>query len=91
MKGLHLLPDLLQQGDWMAKMDLNDAYLQVPIHPDHQSILTFQWEQKWYKFTCLPFGLSSAPRVFTELIKPVVGFLRQDNLLILHQDGVQLE
>ena len=100
MEGLHLLPVLLQQGDWMAKMDLKDAYLQVPIHPDHQSFLTFQWEQKWYKFTCLPFGLSSAPRVFTKLMKSVVGFLRQvgcrliiclDDLLILHQDRVQLE
>ena len=42
MEGLHLLPDLLQQGDWMAKMHLKDAYLQVPIHPDHQSFPTFQ-------------------------------------------------
>ena len=28
-------------------------------------------------FKCLPFGLSSVPRVFTKLLKPVVGFLRQ--------------
>ena len=36
MEGLHLLPDLLQSGDWMVKMDLKDAYLQVPINPGHQ-------------------------------------------------------
>jgi len=100
MEGLHLLPDLLQPGDWMAKLDLKDAYLQVPIHPDHQPLLTFLWEEKCYKFTCLPFGLSSAPRVFTKLMRPVVGFLRQvgcrliiylDDLLIVHQDKVQLQ
>ena len=100
MEGLHLLPDPLQPGDWMAKMDLKDAYLQVPIHPDHQPLLTFLWEEKCYKFTCLPFGLSSAPRAFTKLMKPVVGFLRQvgcrliiylDDLLILHQDKVQIQ
>ena len=48
---------------------------------------------------CLPFGLSSAPRVFTKLLKPVVGFLRQigchliihlDDMLILHQNREQL-
>ena len=97
MEGLHLLPDLLQPGDWMAKMHLKDAYLQVPIHPDHQPLLTFLWEEKCYKFTCLPFGLSSAPR---KLMKPIVGFLRQvgcrliiylDDLLIVHQDNVQLQ
>ena len=100
MEGLHLLPDLLQSGDWMVKMDLKDAYLQVPINQCHQPLLSFQWEGKYYMFTCLPFGLSAAPRVFTKLLKPVVGFLRQvgcsliiylDDLLILHQDKDKLQ
>ena len=77
MEGLHLLPDFLQPQDWMVKMDLKDAYLQIPIHPDYQHLLTFKWEGKTHKFQCLPFGLSAAPRVFTKLLKPVVGFLRQ--------------
>ena len=46
MEGLHLLPDLLQSGDWMVKMDLKDAYLQVPINPCHQPLLSFQWKEK---------------------------------------------
>jgi len=41
MEGMHLLPELLQAGDWKAKMNLKDAYLQVAIHPVHQSLLTF--------------------------------------------------
>ena len=81
-------------------MDLKDAYLQIPIHPDHQHLLTFRWEEKTYKFQCLPFGLSAAPRVFTKLMKPVVGFLRQigcqliiylDDILLMHQEKPQLE
>ena len=64
MEGLHLLPDLLQPQDRMVKMDLKDAYLQVPIHPDYQHFLTFQWEEKTYKFQCLPFGLSTALSVY---------------------------
>ena len=36
--GLHLLPDLIQQGDWMIKMDLS---LQVPVHEAHQCFLLF--------------------------------------------------
>ena len=60
-----------------GKMNLKDAYLQMPIHPTYQPLLTFQWRDKYYKFTCLPFGLSAAPRVFTKVLKPVVGFLRQ--------------
>ena len=99
MEGLHLLPDLIQPGDWMIKLDLKDAYLQVPIHPDHQKFLVIEWNNLFYQFRCLPFGLSTAPRVFTKLLKPVVGFLRQigcrliiylDDILLLHQDREQL-
>ena len=77
MEGLYLLPALFQTQEWMVKMDLKDAYLQIPIHPDYQHLLTFKWEEKTYKFQCLLFGLSAAPKVFTKLLKPVVGFLRQ--------------
>ena len=99
MERMHILSELLQAGDWMVKMDLKDAYLQIPIHQTHQPLLTFQWEDRFYKFTCLPFGLSTAPRVFTKVLKPVVGFLRQvgcrliiyqDDLLILHQGRHQV-
>ena len=100
MEGLHLLPSLIQQGDWMVKLDLKDAYLQVAIHPGHHQFLQFQCQSKTYQFKCLPFGLSAAPRVFTKLLKPVVGLLRQmgvrmiiylDDILILHETKMLLE
>ena len=83
MEGLHLLPSLIQQEDWMVKLDLKDAYLQVPIHPEQHHLLQFQWQQKTYQFKCLPFGLSAAPRVFTKLLKPVVGFLRLNHCCLI--------
>ena len=100
MEGLHNLPHLIQTGDYMIKLDLKDAYLQIPIHQDHQHFLQFQWMEKTYQFLCLPFGLTSSPRVFTKVLKPLVGILRQmgirlviylDNILILHQSREELE
>ena len=94
MEGLHILPDLIQAQDWMIKMDLKDAYLQVPIHKEHQHLLQFQWNGKIFQFHCLPFGLTSALQVFSKVMKPVVGTLRHmgirliiylNNILILHQ------
>ena len=99
MEGLHLRPDLIQSQDWMVKLDLKGAYLPVPIHQEHQCLLQFQWEQKTYQFVCLPFGLTSAPRVSTKITKPVVGALRQmrihliiylDDILIMHQEREHL-
>ena len=50
MEGLHILPDLIQAQDWMIKMDLKDAYLQVPIHREDQHFLQFQWNRKIFQF-----------------------------------------
>ena len=50
MEGLHTLPDLIQLEDWMIKLELKDAYLQVPIHTDHQHLLQFQWGSRTYQF-----------------------------------------
>ena len=76
MEGIHTLKDLLQPGDWLTKVDLKDAYFTIPVHMDHQKYLRFSAQGKVFQFTCLPFGLSSAPWVFTKTLKPVAAFVR---------------
>jgi hypothetical protein len=60
----------------MAKIDLQDAYFMVPIHGEHRGYLAFCLEGITYHFSCLPFGLSSAPWVFTKTLKPAMALLR---------------
>ena len=95
MEGMHVVQDLLQSGDWMCRIDLKDAYFSIPVHQDDRRYLRFIWQNQHYEFTCLPFGLSSAPRVFTKILRPIMGFFRTqgirgviylDDLLIMHQD-----
>ncbi len=59
------------------KLDLKDAYLMVPVWKAHQKFLRFLWKGSLMEFACLPFGLATATRVFTKLMKPVVALLRQ--------------
>ena len=75
LESIESVRHLIRQGDWMVKLDLKDAYLSVPIHVDHQHYLRFSWRGFRYQFTCLPFGLSPAPRLFTKLLKSVVAAL----------------
>jgi hypothetical protein len=89
MEGIHMLRDLLKQGDWLVKIDLKDAYLTVPIWKNHQKYLRFLWKDNMLEFACLPFGLATAPRVFTKLMKPVVALLRQWGIrLIIYLDDI---
>ena len=99
MENLAMLKTLLQKQDYMIKVDLKDAYFCIPICRKDQQYLRFQWRNKLYQFSCLPFGLTSAPRQFTKLMKPIVSLLRRigirlliylDDLLILNQNKVQL-
>jgi len=72
--------DILQKNDFLTSIDLQDAYFSVPIHKDFQKFLKFQWNNELYQFVCLPFGLKSAPFVFTKILKPVFAWLRHRNI-----------
>ncbi|KAJ8948464.1 hypothetical protein NQ317_018874 [Molorchus minor] len=67
---------LIRQNTYMASLDLQDAYYLLPIHEDDRKYLRFLFEGQLYEFTCLPFGLASAPYAFTKLLKPLVQYLR---------------
>ncbi|KAK3886844.1 hypothetical protein Pcinc_009030 [Petrolisthes cinctipes] len=68
---------VLRKGDWLASLDLKDAYWHVPIHPRFRRFLAFQVGTETFQFTRLPFGLSLAPRVFTKLVRVVASRLAE--------------
>ena len=72
----------VRQGDWMASIDLKEAYLQVPIHPESRPFLRFVAHGRTYQFTALCFGLSTAPQVFSRVMAPVSA--------ILHSWGIRM-
>ena len=84
MEGLHMLPTVVQQ-DWvLAKVYLKDAYLTIPVAQEFHQLLAFQVKPgKWAQFKCLPFGLCTAPFVFTKVTKPVMQFLHQQGIHII--------
>ena len=53
---------------WMASVDLKDAYFHIGV----VQFLRFSWLGQAYQFEALPFGLSSAPRVFTKTLAPLI-------------------
>ena len=57
----------VDKGDYAFKIDLQDAYSHVPIHPSSRKYLRFAFENRVYQFQVLPFGLNMAPQVFTRL------------------------
>ena len=49
----------------LAKFDLQSAYQVVLVHPQDQHFLGCSWEDQIYLDTALPFGLCSAPKLYS--------------------------
>ena len=61
----------LRPGDWMVSLDLEDAYLQVPVQPSSRRYLRFCVGDSVLQFRSLCFGLSTAPQAFTRVMAPI--------------------
>ena len=91
MEGLHTVKALLQKEDWMIKIDLKDAFFMIPIAPQFRHLLLFKQEAVSFQFNCLPFGLCTAPRVFTKTLKPAIELLRSMGIrMVVYMDDMLL-
>ncbi len=72
----------LNAGDWVTSLDLTDAYFHIAIHPRSRRYLRFTFQGVVYQFRALPFGLCTAPYVFTRVVKATLRFI--------HQQGIRL-
>ena len=77
------------RGAYMFSFDLKSGYHHVEIFEGHQTYLGFSWKHsnsnqvKFYVFTVLPFGLSSAPHVFTKILKPLEKHWRHQGICVV--------
>lgn len=58
-------------GCWYGKLDLSNCFLSFPLHPSVHRYFCFRFQGVVYQFTHMPFGLSTAPRVCTQLLSVV--------------------
>ena len=70
----------VKKGDYTFKIDLQDVYFHVPIHPSSRKYLRFAFENRVYQFQVLPFGLNTAPQVFTRLGHTVTAYLHRQGV-----------
>ena len=67
----------LGRGALLAKLDVKAAYRLIPVHPDDRQLLGFEWQGSHYVDGMLPFGLRSAPIIFTAVADAMEWMFRQ--------------
>ena len=55
-----------------SKIDLNQGYHQIPLHPDSKSLTTFSTHVGLYRYKRLNFGLSCAAEVFQKKVSEAI-------------------
>lgn len=66
----------LGRDSLLAKIDIAHAYRNVPVHPDDRHLLGMLWDGSLYVDTVLPFGLRSAPKIFSAISDSLERILR---------------
>ena len=67
--------------DEAVNLDIKDAYRIIPVHPDDYHLLGISWRGATYIDRALPFGLRSAPKIFSAVADLVAW--------VLHQQGIK--
>ena len=60
-----------------GKLDLSSCFLSFPLSPDTARDMAFELEGKFYQFSSMPFGLTSAPRIASMLLDVVSAKLHE--------------
>lgn len=71
-----MVSNLMAEDCFMSTIDLTDAFYMVNISADDTKFLRFVFLDDLYEFACVPFGLCTAPYIFTKIMKPVLLYLR---------------
>jgi hypothetical protein len=63
-------------GVHAIKVDLQDAYYQVPVQQAHRKYFAFEFAGHFYHLNCLSFGWLNSPWYFTKVAKAMVTYVR---------------
>ena len=79
-ESLGTLRRMARRDDWMFSCDIADAYHHVGMYPADQRYFTFALETtsgvEYFSASALSFGWTRSPWYFTQVMKPVVAYLR---------------
>ena len=73
----------IKEEDFLASIDLKDAYFQIPVHQSSRKLLRFLSEGTVYQFKALCFGLLTAPQVFTSVFTAVSAWTHSHGICLL--------
>ena len=82
------MSNTLKKDGYFTKFNLISAYYHINVHPDYHKFLCFHWtfsdgKTRYFIYTVLVFGLSSASYVFTKVMRQLLTPWRLKGMKVL--------
>ena len=74
---IRTIASIIEPNDYMISADLSDGFFHIPVNSEYRKYVGFQWNNVFYVWKVLPFGLGCSPYYFTKTIRPVITYLRE--------------
>ena len=72
--------DYIEPEDFIVTTDIKNGFHHIGIKPEYQKYLGFFFENEFYVWCVLPFGAAFSPYFFSKTLRPVVKYLRQNDV-----------
>ena len=84
----------LNGGEKFTKLDLSQAYLQLPLDEESQKLTTISTHKGLFQYTRLPYGIASAPAIFQMTMDKILQGLNGvscylDDILVTGRDDTE--
>lgn len=73
----------LYENNFACSFDIKKAYFHIPINDKYKKYFSFKFNNTKWEFNAMPFGLNTAPYIFTKFISPILEYLRKHYNIII--------
>ncbi len=89
-ESINTVSQIVASHDELITFDLRNGFFHIPVHVNDRTYLGFEFAGCYYEWCVLPFGLCCSPFFFNKVVRPVVNFIREQNikLCVYVDDGL---
>jgi hypothetical protein len=77
MEDHQTVAELIEANHCAISIDISKAYHHVSVSDELQPYLCFQYGSQLYQYVAMPFGICSAPRIFSKIMSHAVKEIRE--------------
>jgi Reverse transcriptase (RNA-dependent DNA polymerase) len=80
METLHQVCQIMKPGDFAFSLDFKKGFMQIPLKRQFREYTYMRLGKRCYRWNVLMFGLATAPKDFSYVVKKVLALLRQQGI-----------